>query len=215
MRHPLAIALILSGLPAAAAQSGAKVTLPPHSGQSRAFPFANICPSTQTFKVSAQPETDWLRFEPATADVAPGASFLVRLTAHSGDRAAGTYRAVVKVICATCAAGDPPCFQGASEFPVELTVAKGGTPGEFEPIADVPDPAAAAQASAGSRPIPYIPPDPPPPSGNRWFVVAGGGLLVVGAGVMVFAIYALTSGRKLRPAAGELNPESERHQVRR
>jgi hypothetical protein len=221
MRYPLAIAAILLGLAAtAAAQSGAKVTIPPHSQQSIAFPLANRCPSAETFKVSTQPETDWLRFEPATVDVRSGTSFVVRLTAISSNHAAGTYRTAVKVICASCAASNPPCFASATEFPVELTVANVAKPGEFEPIADAANPAADTRTAAGSRPVLYIPPDPPPPSGNRWIAAAGGGLLLVGAGVMIFAIRALTSGRKLRPligqtSAGELSAESERHQVRR
>lgn len=217
MRHILTISAILGSLaPLAAAQSGAEVTVPAHSQQSRAFPFANICSTVETFKVTAQPETDWLRFEPAMADVQPGTPFVVHLTANSGNHAPGAYHASMKVLCASCAVSDPPCFQSVTDFPVRMTVANIAFPGEFEPVAGAANPATMSELAAASRPALYIPPAAPPPSsGNTWFAVVGGGLLLVGVSVMVLAISALKSDRKLQPAIGGMSAESERHRVRR
>ena len=220
MRHSILIAAMLASLVRiAAAQPGAKVTIPPHSHQSREFPFANICPAVETFKVATEPETDWLRSEPAIIDVQPGATFIVRLTANSGNHAPGTYRAAVKLMCVSCAASNPPCFQSATEFPVQLTVANVEFPGEFEPITAA-SPSAAYPLTAGesttrSHPAPYVPPAPRPPAGSGLIAVVGGGLLLVGTGVMVLAILALRSNSKLRPAIGDITAESQRHQVRR
>ncbi|HUB78120.1 MAG TPA: hypothetical protein VMB03_04940 [Bryobacteraceae bacterium] len=216
MRHPIVIAAILAGIaPMAQTQSGAKVTIPPHSQQSAEFPFANICPTAETFKVSAEPAADWLRFEPSTIDVQPGTSFVVRLTANSGNHAAGTYRSGLRIICASCAASNPPCFESVTDLPVQLTVANVSFPGSFEPLAGAANPGAVTQHSAISQPAPYIPPEAPRTSRNVWFAVVAGGLLLIGAVVLILAVYALRSDRKFRPATGELSAESERHQVRR
>jgi hypothetical protein len=63
--------------------------------------------------------------------------------------------------------------------------------------------------------MPYIPPEQPQSSGNRVFVLVAGALLAMGLMGMVFAIRALTVGRKVRIVSGEMGAESERHQVRR
>jgi len=188
--------------------------MPPDSRQTGRFPFLNSCPTAQMFKVSAQPPADWLRFDPATVEAAPGISFILRLMANSGNRPPGTYRTTVQLICVSCAASNPPCFQNAKELSVELTVANVRMPSEFEPIFDSPAPAA-APASTAQPPAPYVPPDPPPPSANRLIPVFAGALVVVGALGMVSAVWALSSGREVRLVSGRMSVESERHQVRR
>jgi hypothetical protein len=215
MRREVTTAAILLGLAAgAAAQTGTRITMPPNARQTGQFPLANTCPSSQTFKLTSQPPADWLRLEPSTVNIAPNSSSQVRLTVSTANRALGGYRTAVKMVCMTCAASEPPCLQDAKDFPVELTVANVGTPGDFETIPDSPA-AVPVATPRQAQPMPDIPPEEPRPSGNRVFLLAAGGFLAMGLIGMVFAVRALTVGRKAPIANGELSAESERHQVRR
>lgn len=213
MRKRLAIAAFLCILTAvAAAQSGADITMPPNARQTGRFQFSNNCLSGQTFRVAAEPQAEWLRFEPATVNVGPDTSFAVSVTVNTtGNRAPGTYRGNLKVFCASCAASEPPCLQEAKEFAINLTVANVRIPGEFQPIAEAPPPAPAPIPKKMS-PAPFTPPDPPRRSFDRFIPFIGGGLLVVGAIGIVLALRGLLSGRA---ANGVLGAESERHQVGR
>jgi hypothetical protein len=214
-RVTTAAAIIWSLAATAAAQSGAKVTMPPDSRQTGRFPFLNSCPTAQMFKVSAQPPADWLRFDPATVEAAPGISFMVRVTANSANRAVGTYRTTLSLICASCAASNPPCLQNAKELPIELAVANVRMPGEFEPIHRPPSPIGMDNPATAQRTVPYIPPVAPPPPANRFIPIFAAALLAVGALVLIFAMRALAPGRKVRLVSDEMSAESQRHQVRR
>jgi hypothetical protein len=216
MRKELITAAILCSLPAVvAAQMGTRITMPPNTRQTGQFPLANTCSSGQTFKLSSQPPADWLRLDPSTVNIAPDSSSQVQLTVSAANRGLGSYRTAVKMVCMTCAASEPPCPQDAKSFPIELTVANVGTPGDFETIPDSPAAVPAATPLQAAQPMPYIPAEEPRPSVNRVFLLAAGALLAIGLIGMVFAVRALTVGRKAPVASGELSAESERHQVRR
>jgi hypothetical protein len=207
-------AILLSLTAGAGAQLGVKIAMPPNTRQTGQFPFANTCSSGQTFKLSSQPPADWLRLDPSTVNVGADSSFDVRVTVNAGNRGLGIYRTAVKIICSTCAASAPPCLMDAREFPIEMTVA-GVKPGEFEPLPDSAAAVSATRPRQAAQPMPYIPPEQPQSSGNRVFVLVAGALLAMGLMGMVFAIRALTVGRKVRIVSGEMGAESERHQVRR
>ena len=208
-------AILLSLAAGAGAQPGVKIAMPPNTRQTGQFPFANTCSSGQTFKLSSQPPAEWLRLDPSTVNVGADSSFDVTVRVNSGNRGLGTYRTAVKIICSTCAASEPPCLLDAREFPIEMTVAGVKTPGGFEPIRDSAAAVSATRPRQAAQPMPYIPPEQPQSSGNRVFVLVAGALLAMGLIGMVFAIRALTVGRKVRIVSGEMGAESERHQVRR
>jgi hypothetical protein len=220
MRQGVTIAAMVWSLAApAAAQWGARVTLPPHSRQSGKFHFANGCGNGQTFKASVDPSANWLHFEPATADVPPGSSSEVQVEVDAGNRALGTYHSTLKVYCATCAASDPPCFQNAMEFALELTVANVAKPSEFALITPPPReearPSSARSDGDAGRPTPFVPAEPAPQRPS-WFVpVVGGGALAVGAVGLVLSLRALWPKRGFGPVDGESAVESERHRVQR
>jgi hypothetical protein len=215
MRKEFITATILLSLPAAAAaQTGTRITMPPNARQTGQFPVTNTCPSGQTFKLSSEPPADWLRLEPSTVNIEPNSSSQVRLTVSTANRAPGSYRTGVKTICMSCAASEPPCPVQANEFSVELTVANAGKPGDFEAITDAQAAVPAATPRA-EMPTPYIPPEQPRPSGNRAFLLVAGVFLATGLIGVVFAVRALTVGRKAPVANGRPSAESERHQVRR
>jgi hypothetical protein len=216
MRKEFITATILLSLPAAAtAQTGTRITLPPNARRTGQFPVANTCPSVQTFKASSQPPADWLHLEPSTVNIAPDSSSQVRLTVNAANRPLGNYRTEVKVVCMSCAASEPPCPLDAQEIPIELTVANVGKPGDFEIIPDSPAAVPATTPPQVAQPVPYIPPEEPKPSGNRVFLLVAGGFLAMGLIGMVFAVRALTVGRKTPGGSGEPSAESERHQVKR
>jgi hypothetical protein len=216
MRRDVTTAAILLGLAAAAAgQTGSRITMPPNTRQTGQFPLTNTCPSSQTFKLSSQPPADWLRLEPSTVNVAPNSSSRVQVTVSAANRALGSYRTAVKMVCVSCAASDPPCLMDAKDFPIELTVANVAKPGDFETIPDSPAAVPATTPPHAEQPMPYISPEQPRPSGNRVFLPMAGALLAMGLIGMVFAVRALTVGRKAPFANGEPSAESERHQVRR
>jgi hypothetical protein len=210
-----AATILLSLAAWASAQPGARITMPPNTRQTGQFPLANTCSSGQTFKLSSQPPADWLRLDPSTVNIAPNSSSQVRLTVNSANRGLGRYRTAVKVACMTCAVSDPPCLQDAGDFPIELTVANGTAPGEFEPMPDSSAAVSAPLPSPAARPKPYIPPEEPRPSGHPVFLLAAGALLAMGLAGAVFALRALTVGSKAPRVSGELSAESERHRVRR
>ena len=216
MRKRVTTAAFLLGLAATApAQSGAEITMPPNSHQEGLFTFANNCLSGQTYKVTAESPADWLRVVPPTVDVRPDSSFNVRVTVNTPHNLAlGKYRGSMTVVCATCAAGEPPCLQDARDFPIGLTVANVKTPGEFQPIA-APEASPLGAATESGRPAPYIPPDPPPPGLERFVPLFGGAVLAIGAVGLLLAMRGLSSGRTERMADGRMRAESERHQVRR
>jgi len=216
MRREVTTAAILLGLAAGAgAQNGTRISLPPNARQTSQFPFANTCSSGQMFKVSSQPPADWLSLEPSTVNVGPNSSFQTRLTVSAANRELGSYHTTVKVVCMSCAASDPPCPLDAKEFPIELRITNIGTPGSFETIPAPPAAVPATTPRQTAQPMPYIPPEEPSPSGNRVFLLVAAALLAMGLIGAVFAVRALTAGRKAPSASGELSAESERHQVRR
>jgi hypothetical protein len=216
MRRELNTAAILLSLAATAgAQTGVRITLPPNGRQTGEFPVANTCPSGQTFKLSSEPPAAWLRLEPSTVNIAPNSSSQMQVTVSAANRAPGSYRTAVKAVCMSCAASDPPCLLGAEEFPIELTVANVAKPSDFETIPDSPAAVPAATPLQTAQPMADIPPEEPRPSGNRAFLLVTGALLAMGLSGAVFAVRALTVGRKAPRVSGELSAESERHQVRR
>jgi hypothetical protein len=161
--------------------------MPPNSHQTGQFPFANNCITVQTFKVTAHPQADWLRFEPSTVEVGPETSFSVQVTVSTaGNRTPGRYRSGLMVVCATCAATEPPCLQDAGDFPISLTIADIKTPGGFEPTA--------APAPAVPQPI-VTPPDPPRLTLERFVPLIGGVLLAAGSVGMLVAVRGLYAGR--------------------
>jgi hypothetical protein len=215
MRQRVTTAVFLWSLAGtAAAQSGAQVTMPPNSRQTGKFAFPNHCLSGQTFKVTAQPGADWMRFEPSTVDVGPNTSFGVQVTVSTGgNRKPGSYRSALMVVCATCAGANPPCFQEGKEFPISLTVANVKAPGDFEPTAEPQ--VAVPPMSREPAPMPaVVSPDPPRRTAGRLVLWIAGALLVAGVLGILFALFAL-SGRATRIAVGQMGAESERHQVRR
>jgi len=190
--------------------------MPPNARQSGQFPFTNNCPTNQVFKVSAEPPADWLRYEPPLVLVGAGMAFGVTVTANTaGNRAAGTYRTALKVVCASCAGSDPPCLQDARDFAVHLTVANVRAPGQFEPMA-TPTRAAPAPKAAPEKLLPVVTEaEPGRPAFERYAVPVGGGLLAAGAIGVVAAMRGLAERRTARNAGGQSGAESERHQVRR
>jgi hypothetical protein len=211
----------------ASAQSGAEITMPPNARQTGLFPFANICPTAQTFSISAAPPQDWLRPEPPTVEVGADSSFAVRVTVNTAaDRSLGKYRSSVVVICTSCAGTEPPCLQDAKELAISLTVASVKAPGEFSPMAapNVAPPIPATTASAAPRLI--IPTDPPPSKQKRLLPFVALGLLATGAMGGIVALRGLLARNKLavaqsnaavgdKPLEEQPRAESERHQVRR
>jgi len=208
-------ALVFSLAAAAEPQASTTITLPPNTRQTGQFPVANTCPSSQIFKLSAQPPADWLRLQPDTVNVGPYSSSPVQLTVSPANRALGSYRSAVKVVCLSCAAGDPPCQLDAREFPIEMTVANVRIPGDFQTIPEPVPAVSAITPPQAALPKPYIPPEQPKPSGNRVFLPVAGGLLAIGLIGMILAVRALTVGRKVGIGSGDLSSESQRHQVRR
>ena len=168
MRKLITIIAFLSSLAATtSAQSGAEITMPPHASQSGLFPFSNKCLTAQTFKISAVPPEDWLRFEPASVGVGADSSFAVRVTVStSGNRELGKYRSSLMVICTSCAATEPPCLMDAREFAISLTVANVRAPGEFQPMAEPSVPVPAVPPESARSTMPIVQPDPPPTTAN-------------------------------------------------
>ena len=222
MRKRVTTAAFLWSLAATAgAQSGAEITMPPNATQQGLFPFANSCQTGQTFKISAEPPAEWLRIEPATVNVRPGTSFAVRVTVNTaGNRKLGTYNSSFHVICATCAATDPPCLQDAKEFAISMTVANVRAPGNFTPMAapSVP-PAASVPASPAiseaAIPRPVIPADPPPSMYKRLLPFVVFGLLATGVMGGIVALRGLFASPPIRRSVGNMGAESERHRVKR
>jgi hypothetical protein len=101
------------------------------------------------------------------------------------------------------------------DFSVELTVANVAKPGDFETIPDSPAAFPATAPPHAAQPMPYIPSEEQRPPANRFFVLVAAALLATGLIGAVFALRALTVGRKAPIVSGELSAESERHQVRR
>ena len=174
-------------------QSGAQFTLPPSSRQEGLVPFANNCPASQTYKISAGPLEHWLGVEPAAVDAGPNSSFAVR-KASSEALKFGTYRSTVMVVCASCAASEPPCMQSAHAG--AFTPAISGTPAT---------PWVAPEAELASAPL--ILPALAPQSNNRTrlFSYIALGMLAIGLLGAVVALHGLIVGRA--PHRG--------HQVRR
>jgi hypothetical protein len=159
------------------------------------FPFANSCPTIQRFQVTAAPPAPWLRFEPSTANVAPGTSFAVQVLVNTSSlHTLGTYRTSLRVVCASCAGADEPCLQDAKEFPIDLTVANVKSPGEFEPTAaPAPPPPPPKPESAEHRPVALISPEPLRFMHLPVLPMVGFGLLVAGSIVMLLAVRGLSS----------------------
>jgi hypothetical protein len=199
------------------AQSGAEITLSPNTRQDGLVPFANSCPTAQTYKVFAEPQEDWLRLEPSNVNVGPNSSFAVRVTANSTDRKLGTYRSTMMVVCSTCAATDPPCLQSARQFPVAMTVAHTTRVSSFTPMAPetpaLPPPPPPAETTR----VPLIAPPPAaPPTPNRMLLpYIALAMLVVGLLGAVVALRGLMIVRAPRIRSRHSSAESERHQVRR
>jgi hypothetical protein len=218
MRTGVTIAAMVLGLAApAAAQSVAKVTLPPHSRQSGQFNFANTCNTGQTFRAAVDPPADWLHFEPGTVDLPPGSSSEIRVAADAGNHSLGSYRSTLKVYCTSCAGGNPPCFQNVNEFPVELTVANVARASEFTVIASPPPevPSSARADEDRGRPAPFVPSEPAPRRPSWLVPVVGGGVLALGAIGLLLSLRALWPKRAFSPVDGESAVESERHRVQR
>ena len=158
--------------------------MPANSQQTGRFPLANNCITVQTFTVTAQPEVDWLRFEPSVVEIGPATSFDVQVTVNTaGYRKLGLYRSVLMLVCDTCAATAPPCLQEAREFPISLTIADAETAGELEPTS----------APAVPRPI-VTQPDPPRQTPQRFVPLIGGALLAAGSVGMFVALRGLLPG---------------------
>ena len=216
MRRDVTTAAILLGVAAAAAgQTGTRIAMPPNTRQTGRFPLTNTCTSSQTFKLSSQPPADWMHLEPSTVNIAPNSSSQVQLTVSATNRALGGYRTAVKMVCMSCAASEPPCLMDGKDFSVELTVANVAKPGDFETIPDSPAAFPATAPPHAAQPMPYIPSEEQRPPANRFFVLVAAALLATGLIGAVFALRALTVGRKAPIVSGELSAESERHQVRR
>jgi hypothetical protein len=219
MRIPVTTAAVFWSLAAtAAAQSGVQITMPPNARQEGQVPFANNCPTAQTFKVSAEPQTRWLHFEPSTVDVSPNTSFGLRVTLNTaGNLAAGKYRTSLKVVCMTCPATDPPCLQDAKELAIGMTVANVKKTGPFEAMTvAAPAPAPAVFTSPETEPPqPFIPPDEPSTVKRSVAPLIGGIVLVIGAIGILVAVRGMVYGRPMRAAGAQSGAESERHQVRR
>lgn len=198
----------------ASGQFGAEVTMPPNTHQTGLFPFANNCPTLQTYKISAPASDEWLRLEPSTVEVGPGTSFAVRVNVNSTGRKHGAYGSRLSILCATCAASDPPCLQDTKDFPIRMTVASVMTPSEFTPIG-VTDVPLLSEPEPPTIPPPVIPFDPPQRQRFGllpWFAIT---FLVIGLIGAVFALWGLFGGSG-RHSHGRLTAaESQRHRVRR
>lgn len=215
-KHAVSAVVIAGSLAAmAAAQSGARVTLPPNGWQSTQAPFVNHCQDVESYRVSTDPPAEWLRFEPATVNAPSGTAFGVQITARAGKHALGKYTTSLRAICISCAVTNSPCLQPAQAFPVEMTVANVGIAGAFEPILDTPSRAAAVTRSTIPMPKVYVPPAPAAPAINKYIPAIGGTLLFLAAIGMLVGLRALGSGRKVHLVSGSMGAESERHQVRR
>jgi hypothetical protein len=212
-----AIAFLCSLAAHAAVDSGARISMPPNSQRTGRFSFANRCPSNQTFRVTAQPPADWLRFEPATVNAGPHTSFDVRVTVRTSGRATlGAFQSSIRVICASCVASEPPCIEEAAEFPISLTVAQMKAPGDFEPI-EVSAPPISAAGKPMAAPKPVGLPAAPRRAIPRFFLLIAGAILAAGAVVLFLAVRELSSAARTERAlqARRFAPESERHRVRR
>jgi hypothetical protein len=210
-----AIAFLCSLTAHAAVDSGARISMPPNSQKTGRFSFVNHCPTNQTFRITAQPPADWLRFEPATVNARPNTSFDVRVTVKTSGRAKlGAFQSGIRVICAGCVASEPPCIEEAAEFPISLTVAEMKAPGDFEPIEVSAAPASATPTVA---PKPAGLPAAPRRAIPRFFLLIGGAILAAGAVVLFLAVRELSSTARTERAlqARRFAPESERHRVRR
>ena len=213
----IARAAFFWGLTASAlAQSGAEITVAPNARQEGLFPFANSCPTAETFKIFAEPEEDWLRFEPASVDVGPNTSFAVRIKVNSNALKPATYRSNVMVVCSSCAANTPPCLQSARQFAVAMKVVPGATATGFVPMAHEGPAAPRPAPQDHTSPTPLIAPAPPPAQPNRmllpYIALAMLGIGLLGA---VVALHGLMVGREQRSSRGQSNAESQRHQIRR
>jgi hypothetical protein len=219
MRKRVTAIVFLGSLAAtAAAQPGAEITMPPNSRQMGQFPFANNCPTSQRFQVSAAPPAPWLRFEPSTIIVAPGTSFAVQVLVNTSSlHTLGAYRTSLRVVCSSCAGADQPCLQDAKEFPIELTVADVKSPGEFEPTAAPAPPQPAKPEISAPRPVALISPEPPRFTHLPVLAVVGFGLLAAGLITLLLAVRGLSSragpAGAARTAGGDMRPESERREL--
>jgi hypothetical protein len=193
--------ILLGMLPVTAvAQPGMQITMAPNSRQTGRVSFANSCPSAQTFEVAVRPEVDWLRLEPATVDVPANTTFEVHVTINTiADRRPGTRRSTIAMVCASCAASDPPCLQGAADFPVTVTVAGVAMPEAREPPASPPHAVPATPVnpiqSALAAPPPLAAVRPPAAGLPAFVPIVAGALLVAGTVVSLLAIRALTTHR--------------------
>lgn len=212
MRKQISVAVVLSGFAlAAAAQTGARLTLPTNSRQEGHFRFANMCPNTQTYRAITDPPVEWLHIESPTTNADSGTSFSVGVMVDSAGLRMGPYKTSLRVICASCAVSDPPCFDVPKDFPLEVIVANVAVAGEFEPI--IPPPPVIPRTDPPKIPEPYVPPAAPPQHRYVFIPVVGGGLLLVAMAGMVFAMRALASSR--RGEFEDASAESHRHHVRR
>jgi len=216
MRKPVISAAIVYGIAlSAAAQPGARVTLPPGAWQTGQLRFANNCPLAESFQVSVEPPADWLKIEPSTVNVGKDSPFDLQVTVHSREQALGTYRSAVKVFCSTCASNDPPCLLDATEVPIALTVANVGKPSAFEVIAQPGADPDSPKIVERTRPKVYIPPEPSRSRATVLVPLIGGAVLMVAAVGLFLAWRGLSAKQTIRAIEGELAAESERHQVKR
>jgi hypothetical protein len=200
--HRRLLILLLGMLPVtAAAQTGMQLTMAPNSRQTGRMTFANSCPTAQTFQLSVQPQVDWLRLEPAAVDVPANTTFDAQVTINTiADRRPGTRRSTVVMVCASCAASEPPCLQRAADFPVTVTVAGVAMPDVREPPARpaVPPPPVNPIEQALAPPPPLAAVRPSAPGLPAFVPVAAGALLVAASVVSLLAIRALSAHRPRR-----------------
>jgi hypothetical protein len=212
----LATALLASFAAAALAQSGVEIAMPPNAHRTGGFPFANRCPTRQTFQIVSEPHVDWLQFEPDTVDVGPNSSFAVQVSVNApGNIPLGTYRSEIHLICATCAASEPPCLQTAAMLPISLTVANIKEPGEFVNVTPSPVPVSKTDPQRNA-PVPMLAWEMPSLEHQRTAALLAFGFLLAGSMGTAVALRGLFSRSRIRRYAGDdAGVETGRRRVRR
>jgi len=148
-------------------------------------------------------------------NVGPDSSFQVQLTVNAANRALGQlpYRGENGLPELRGERSALPA--GCQGFSYRIDSRQRREARRFEIIPESPPAVPAAAPRQAAQPMPYIPSEEQRPPANRVFLLVAAALLATGLIGAVFALRALTVGRKAPIVSGELSAESERHQLRR
>jgi hypothetical protein len=121
-------ALLLAAIPLCGQQAAsAGVDLPPNSQETGHLTIVNNCRVPESFYATSSLNSDWLKFEGKSFELASGSRKNFEFTVNTAGLSPGQYQATLTFICTTCYK-EPVCKQSRGNFPVSLTVTAPSAP---------------------------------------------------------------------------------------